>query len=125
MLLANVSIRHVARAALAVVLVAATAFEVARHGAYGWAAIGLIAPDLVLLRGGGEPGLVKGQLAPGAVPLYNAAHRYWGPIALIVVALPDAVPLAVFIAGLAWATHIAVDRALGFGLRTEDGFQPG
>ena len=25
--------------------------------------------------------------------------------------------------GLAWAAHIAIDRSLGFGLRTKEGFQ--
>jgi hypothetical protein len=125
MVLANLSsIRRIGRAALALALLAATAFEATRHAAYGWAAIGLLAPDLSLL-GGGGPGLAKGQLAARAVSRYNAVHRYWGPIALMLAALPDAVPLAVFIVGLSWATHIAVDRALGFGLRTPDGFQRG
>jgi hypothetical protein len=32
-------------------------------------------------------------------------------------------PLALFIVGLAWAAHIALDRALGFGLRDSDGYQ--
>jgi hypothetical protein len=26
-------------------------------------------------------------------------------------------------AGLAWTAHIGIDRSLGFGLRTPDGFQ--
>jgi hypothetical protein len=30
-----------------------------------------------------------------------------------------------FIGALAWATHIATDRALGFGPRTPTGFQRG
>jgi hypothetical protein len=106
----------------ALLLLVAVGFEAVRHGAYAWAAIGLLAPDLALLRGGGAE-LVRGQLNPRAVGAYNAVHRYWGPLGLMVIALPDAMPLAVFIVGLAWAAHVAVDRALGYGLRDADGFQ--
>jgi hypothetical protein len=79
-----------------------------------------IAPDLALLAGAG-PGLERGQIRPGAVPLYNAVHRFWAPAVLVAVSLLLAP--AWLAAGLAWIAHIAFDRSLGFGLRSPEGFQ--
>lgn len=82
-----------------------------------------IVPDVALL-----PGISKefgdGRLAPRAVPFYNAVHALPGPIVLGVLAAVIASPL---LAGLAlvWLSHITGDRALGFGLRTRDGWQRG
>lgn len=56
-------------------------------------------------------------MSPAAGRVYNAAHRYWGPVAVMVVALPDAMPLGLFLIGLGWATHVALDRAIGVGRR--------
>lgn len=103
-------------------LAAATVFEVAEHGLWGAALAGGLGPDLALLLGAGT-GLAQGQLHPRAVPVYNAVHRFWGPVALIAAASAGVVGLAWFIAGLAWALHITLDRAVGYGLRTKDGFQ--
>lgn len=100
---------------------------------YGWAAgIALIVfgllPDLTLI-GGFRRGLEPGQLAPSQVRLYNLSHGYPIPVALMLASLlpwPELwlrSGLEIFLAGLAWFTHITVDRALGFGLRTPDGFQ--
>jgi Domain of unknown function (DUF4260) len=85
-----------------------------------WPAVVLgIAPDLALLAGFGR-GLAPGQMHPRAVPLYNALHRFPGPVvlgaALVALGLSPLAPLA-------WALHIAVDRTLGYGLRTRDGFR--
>jgi hypothetical protein len=33
------------------------------------------------------------------------------------------VPLGFFVGGLAWCFHISLDRAIGYDLRTPDGFQ--
>ena len=88
----------------------------------GWwlfAAFGL-GPDLALLAGV-EPGLAKGQLHPRAVPLYNALHSYWGPALLALAAV--VLPPGVLIGALAWAFHISLDRTVGYGMRTRDGFQ--
>ena len=74
---------------------------------------------------GTAPGLARGQLHPRAVPLYNALHRFWGPLALAVVVLAAALPLGYVVAALAWAGHIAFDRAIGLRPRTADGFQRG
>jgi Domain of unknown function (DUF4260) len=89
----------------------------------GWwpvVAFGL-GPDLPLLLGAGK-GLERGQLHPRAVPLYNLVHRFWGPLALGAVALALSLPAAWLVGALAWATHVAVDRAVGYGLRAPDGF---
>jgi hypothetical protein len=40
-----------------------------------------------------------------------------------VLAASNLIPLGFLIGALAWALHIALDRALGYGLRTRDGFQ--
>jgi Domain of unknown function (DUF4260) len=110
-------------ATLAALLVAAIGFEVARHGTGYWqlAAFGL-GPDLALLAGAGS-GLQKGQLHPRAVPVYNLVHRYWGPVVLAAVASFGLVPLGFLVGALAWGFHISLDRAVGYGLRTRDGFQ--
>lgn len=81
-----------------------------------------LGPDVALLFGAGR-GLERGQLHPRAVPLYNALHRFWGPLALAVLAVAAGLPAAWLVGALAWAAHVAVDRAVGYGLRTRDGFQ--
>jgi hypothetical protein len=62
---------------------------------------------------------VPGRLNPRAVPAYNALHVYWGPLLLGVAAA--ALGPAAATAALAWALHIAVDRAAGYGLRDRAG----
>jgi hypothetical protein len=110
-------------AALAALLLVAIAFAIARHGTGYWqlAAFGL-GPDLALLAGVGV-GLQKGQLHPRAVPLYNLVHRYWGPLALAAAAALALLPLGFLVGALAWGLHVSLDRAVGYGLRTRDGFQ--
>jgi hypothetical protein len=93
-----------------------------RGGGYWWLSAFIMAPDVALLAGLG-PGLEKGRLHPRAVPLYNALHRFWGPVALGALAMATVVPSGFLIGALAWALHIALDRAIGYGLRTRDGFQ--
>lgn len=113
--------RRSAFAALtALLLVAAIAGCLVLTG--GWwqlAAFGL-GSDLALLAGVG-PGLAKGQLHPRAVPLYNALHSYWGPLLLALSAV--VVPTGFLVGALAWAFHISLDRTVGYGMRTRDGFQ--
>lgn len=84
-----------------------------------------VAPDLTFLIGIGEP-VPHGNLARRAVPWYNRMHRMWFPFALtsligIVLAPLAFVPLAMFIGGLSWMAHIALDRSAGYGLRNADG----
>jgi hypothetical protein len=72
---------------------------------------------------GAGSGLAKGRLNPRAVGLYNLLHRFWGPVLLAALAAFGLIQLGFFIGALAWAFHIALDRAVGYGLRTRDGFQ--
>ena len=81
-----------------------------------WAA--LIAPDLALI---GAFASGPGQLSARAVPRYNAAHAWWGPMLVGAAALTVAPVLAPV--ALGWALHVALDRALGYGLRTREGHQ--
>lgn len=85
-----------------------------------WGAILLwLAPDAGLLAGAAG-GKAPQQLHPRAVPLYNALHRFHGPAVLGAAAAAGIIPAVL---PLAWASHIAIDRALGYGLRTREGFQ--
>jgi hypothetical protein len=79
-----------------------------------------IVPDVALLAGMDAR---AGRLAPRAVPLYNALHALWGPLVLIAA---GALLLPV-LAGtaLVWLSHVLMDRSLGYGLRTRDGWQRG
>jgi len=108
---------------LATILVAAVALELFAHDT-GWWQLGVfgMGADLALLAGAGS-GLAQGQLHPRAVPLYNALHRIAGPAVLLAAVVIGSLGQAWLIGGLAWAFHIALDRALGYGLRTRDGFQ--
>ena len=102
---------------------AAVATVVTQHATWWQLAVFAIAPDLALLAGMSS-GLQRGQLHPRAVPFYNAVHRLWAPAVLVVVALAVRQPSWVA-GGLAWIAHVGIDRSLGFGLRTRDGFQRG
>lgn len=52
---------------------------------------------------------------------YNAIHLYGGPVAFGVAYALFNVKGAGILA-LAWAFHVGADRALGYGLKFEDGF---
>jgi Domain of unknown function (DUF4260) len=53
--------------------------------------------------------------------IYNAAHSYLGPMALLTAGLAGAAPLTLSIA-MIWLAHIGIDRALGYGLKYAEGF---
>jgi Domain of unknown function (DUF4260) len=109
--------------ALSAALLAAVVFEVASHGTGYWQlAAFALGPDLALFYGAGS-GLERGQLHPRAVPLYNLLHRFLLPLALLALGATGVVPAGYVVGGLAWCLHVSVDRALGYGLRTPDGFQ--
>lgn len=117
------TIGRMAYAALGALLLTAIVLETVKHGTGYWqiAVFGL-GPDVALFYGAAA-GLAKGQLHPRAVGLYNLLHRFWGPLLLAALASFDLIPLGFLIGALAWAFHVALDRALGYGLRTRDGFQ--
>ncbi|MBR0872797.1 DUF4260 domain-containing protein [Bradyrhizobium tropiciagri] len=56
----------------------------------------------------------------GAI-VYNAAHAYLAPMALMTIGFASAEPLVLSIA-MIWLAHIGLDRALGYGLKYEKGF---
>jgi Domain of unknown function (DUF4260) len=90
-----------------------------------WPAVAFaLGPDLAVLYGI-APGLARGQLHPRAVPLNNALHRFWGPLGLIIVTVAAGLSRAWLAAALAWAFHVAFDRAVGLRLRSPDGFEQG
>jgi hypothetical protein len=115
--------RRLAYAALATLLLTAIVLEAVKHGTGWWQfAVFAVGPDVALFYGIGTD-LEKGQLHARAVPLYNLLHRYWLPLVLAAVAVVGLLPIGYFIGALAWAFHISVDRTVGYGLRTRDGFQ--
>ena len=110
---------------LAVALVGGILALLIGSDAAWWPAVALaLGPDVAVLYGI-APGLGPGQLHPRAVPLHNALHRFWGPLALIIVTVAAGLPRAWLAAALAWAFHVAFDRAIGLRLRSPDGFQRG
>lgn len=106
------------------------AFAVLEGVNHGWlavlfAVVFFVAPDLTFLAGLRDAHKVeRGQLPPRAVRYYNAAHRALVPLALMVVYTfgPVAWP-PLFAALCGWMAHISFDRAVGYGLRTSEGFQ--
>jgi hypothetical protein len=119
---------RVAWGLLAAFLAVWTVFEAVKHA--GWviplALLGLIGPDLSFFVGASGPHQ-HGQLPRGTVPVYNLLHRPLAPLAVMTVsALLSDGPgdnAAPFTFGLAWMLHIALDRSLGYGLRTAEGWQ--
>jgi len=81
----------------------------------GWGAFALffLLPDLSLL------GYLR-DARTGAL-LYNAAHSYLGPAALIAAGVLGPQPVALAL-GLVWTAHIGFDRLLGYGLKYVSGF---
>lgn len=80
-------------------------------------------PDVALLAGIGGPHQ-PGQLPRHAVPAYNLLHSPAVPVALLVAGLAGLGTYWV-VAATTWGAHIAIDRGLGYGLRTRDGWQRG
>jgi hypothetical protein len=117
------SVRRVAFGVVAALLLAVAVLEAVNHGTGYWqlAAFGF-GPDIALLLGVGK-GVEKGRLHPRAVRLYNLVHRFWGPLLLVALGAAGVIPLGYLVGGLAWAFHVALDRSVGYGLRTRDGYQ--
>ena len=74
-------------------------------------AVFLLAPDLLMV------GYLRGARI-GAI-LYNSSHSFIGPLVLLGASWFDR---ALLPAVLIWASHIAFDRALGYGLKYSDAF---
>ena len=83
-------------------------------GASWWIyAVLFLAPDLSFA------GYLAGPRVGALV--YNAAHSYMAPMALLVAGIAFWPPLALSIA-MIWLAHIGFDRALGYGLKYSAGF---
>ncbi len=76
-------------------------------------AILFLAPDISFA------GYLWGPRA-GAI-VYNAAHSYMGPMAVMTTGFATSSPLVLSIA-MIWLAHIGIDRALGYGLKYFAGF---
>jgi Domain of unknown function (DUF4260) len=72
-----------------------------------------LAPDLSFIAYLADP-------KTGAV-VYNAAHSYLLPVALMTLGFAVPEPLTLSIA-MIWLAHIGIDRALGYGLKYQTGF---
>ncbi|WP_062465086.1 DUF4260 domain-containing protein [Demequina soli] len=98
----------------AIALAAAAAGPLAFGFAWWWPVALFLAFDLSAL------GYAAGPRVGAA--LYNAGHSYAGAVVCAAVfALTGADAWA--IVALAWAVHIGLDRALGYGLKHPDAFQ--
>jgi hypothetical protein len=80
-----------------------------------------IVPHLTVLAGIGQPH-ARGQLAPRAVPLFNAMHHPALPLALLGLATAGILPTFWLVGALAWLGHIVIDLGFGDRLRTADGW---
>src|SRR3954462_15415210 len=83
------------------------------EGSWWVYAILLLAPDLSFA------GYLAGPRA-GAI-IYNAAHSYLAPVALMTSGFVATSPLTLSIV-MIWLAHIGIDRALGYGLKYAEGF---
>ena len=95
-------------------LFAAMVFLYALWGGSWWVfAILFLAPDLSFIA-------YLSDAKSGAV-VYNAAHSYLAPVALMTLGFALGEPLILSIA-MIWLAHIGLDRALGYGLKYSAGF---
>ena len=83
------------------------------EGSWWIYAILFLAPDLSFIA------YLAGPRAGAAI--YNAAHSYMMPMALMIAGFVTAEPLVLSIA-MIWLAHIGFDRALGYGLKYAHGF---
>jgi hypothetical protein len=83
-------------------------------GGYWWVfAVLFFAPDLSFAA------YLAGPRTGAAI--YNAAHSYMAPVALLTTGFAAEAPLTLSLA-MIWLAHIGFDRALGYGLKYDAGF---
>lgn len=85
------------------------------HGgeSWWWFALFFVLPDIAIIPYGLFP-----SASPWPRRIYNTAHTYAFPAVLAVIFHASA-PYAL----LGWVAHIALDRLLGFGLKSSQGFK--
>ena len=81
-----------------------------------------ILPNVALVLGPGHA-TERGQLAPRAVPLWNALHHPAVPLVVAGIAATGAIPAFWLVGGLAWLGSLVVAWGFGDGLRSADGFR--
>lgn len=121
----GLDLRRVAYGVGAVVMLASAIVVFVNVDAGWWVfPVFALGPDLAFLAGIGQTGsLERGQMPARAVPFYNGLHRIWGPLVLGLLAAASVFPPVLLVGALVWGCHIFFDRAVGYGLRTHDGFQ--
>jgi hypothetical protein len=97
----------------AALLLAAIAGYVFAGGSWQLFVLLILAPDLAML------GYLAGPVAGAMV--YNAVHILVWPAILFVAGLYADSAIALQVAAI-WTAHIAMDRALGYGLKLSSGF---
>jgi len=98
----------------AVVAAAAIVFYAWSGGSWWLFGLLILAPDLSMFGYLGGPRI-------GAIA-YNALHILIVPVLLLLVGYLSGHTVAIAVA-LIWIAHIAIDRALGYGLKLSTGFQ--
>jgi len=98
----------------AVVAAAAIVFYAWSGGSWWLFGLLILAPDLSMFGYLGGPRI-------GAIA-YNALHILIVPVLLLLVGYLSGHAVAIAVA-LIWIAHIAIDRALGYGLKLSTGFQ--
>jgi hypothetical protein len=83
-------------------------------------AAGIIGPDLSFLAAIRATPLAPGQLAQRAVRPYNVVHHPSTPILVLAAGVATS-NMTVCTVAIAWLSHIAWDRGLGYNLRDPDG----
>ncbi len=102
----------------ACVLAAATyAYFAVLHASWLLFLILFLVPDLSLLAYASNP------RGPRKALLYNLAHNYVLPFCLLALGLSTRYVQATPVA-LIWFAHVALDRALGYGLKFAQAFRP-
>lgn len=104
-------VRTILRVEAALVLLALLFVYWLQHASWLLFVIFLLAPDLAMV------GYVRGSRV-GAWS-YNASHSYVGPLITVAFALQYH---SLIVVAVIWASHIAFDRALGYGLKYPDSF---
>jgi hypothetical protein len=66
-----------------------------------------------------------GRLGTDVASLFNGLHHPGGPVLLIVLGGAGILSPLWLVSGLAWLSHIVIDRALGDGHRHPDGSRAG
>jgi hypothetical protein len=100
-------------------LAAGIALAIRDHQSLWLVAAGIIGPDLSFVAAIGARPLTPGLLAQRAVRPYNIVHTPLTPTLVLGAGLaPNA---AVTTIAIAWLSHIAWDRGLGYRLRDPDG----